>query len=212
MSRNDRETFRTYYVSAWWHRPWRDGLLTARTDEYRFLWYGPDGALSHIVSLAREPLAITDEDQSVFIGRWEATFEENRVPADRASELLAGIRFADNYPPFRWFSYGPAGTLLVQRVRPVRDLDEDEQEQIRLNVMSPPGSSEWDVFNSEGRYLGAVVIPETARVSTVSPLRFFRDPATDQWYMYSIWSDELDVEYIVRWRIDGRMPDESPET
>jgi hypothetical protein len=24
--------------------------------------------------------------------------------------------------------------------------------------------------------------------------------------MYSIVSDELDVEYIVRWRLDGRMP------
>ena len=30
--------------------------------------------------------------------------------------------------------------------------------------------------------------------------------ASGTWYMYSIWSDELDVEHIVRWRIDGRMP------
>jgi hypothetical protein len=34
--------------------------------------------------------------------------------------------------------------------------------------------------------------------------------------VYSVVSDELDVEYIVGWRIDGRMPEDievvSPET
>jgi len=210
--RGDPETVRFYFVAAWWQRPWRDGLLLSRTDQYRFLWYDPDGALSRIVSMAREPLAITDEDRSVFLGRWEATLRENGASAERTAEILSGIRFGENYPPFSWFTYGPARTLLVQRVRPMRDLDAEEQKDIRLSLQIPPARSEWDVFDGEGRYLGAVVIPETDWVSTVTWLRFFLDRATGTWYMYSIWSDELDVEYIIRWRIDGRMPDESPET
>ncbi|UCC72305.1 MAG: hypothetical protein JSV86_18355 [Gemmatimonadota bacterium] len=202
------ETFRFYYVTAWWHRPWGDGLLLNRTDQYRFLWHGPDGALRRIVSLAREPLAITDEDRSVIVGRWEATLRENRVSAERAAEILSGIRFGDNYPPFAWFSYGPAGTFLVQRVRPLRDLDAEEQKEIRLSLMVPPASSEWDVFDRGWRYLGGVVIPETEWIGTVPSLRFFLDRATGTWYMYTIWSDELDIEYVIRWRIDGRMPDD----
>ena len=214
--RGGTDTFRFYYTTAWWHRPRGDGLLTARSDEYCFLWYGPGGAISRIASLAREPLAITDEDRSVLVGRWDATFRENSVPAERSAELLSGIRFGDYYPPFSFFNYGPAGTLLVQRVRPLRDLDAEEQKEMSLNSVVPRGSSEWDVLDSVGRYLGAVVIPETDNVYYVPALRFFRDPGTGTWYMFSIWKDESDVEYIVRWRIDGRMPEDigdvPPET
>ncbi len=205
--RGGPDTFRFYYGTAWWHRPWEAGLLLSRTDEYRFLWYGPEGALGRIVGLTREPLAITDEDRSVIIGRWEATLRENQVPAERAAQIMSGVGFGDSYPPLGWFNYGPAGTFLVQRVRPVRDLDAEEQKEIRLSLLVPPASSEWDVFDSEWRYLGTVEIPETGWVATVPSLRFFQDPATGTWYMYTIWSDELDVEYVIRWRIEGRMPD-----
>ena len=216
--RGGPDTFRFYYGPVWWHRPWGDGLLLSRTDQYRFLWHGPDGALSRIVSLAREPLAITEEDRSVIMGRWDATLRENGVRAERAAEILSGIRFGNNYPPFGGFSHGPAGTFIVQRVWPVRDLDAEEQKEIRPSLLVPPGSSEWDVFDREGRYLGTVAIPETEWIGTPSFLflRFFRDRATGTWFMYTIWSDELDVDYVVRWRIDGRMPDDpetvSPET
>lgn len=212
LRRGGAETFRIYYTASWWHRPRGDGLLLNRTDQYRFLWYGPDGAISRIASLAREPLAITEEDRSVYIRRWEETLNENGVPAERAAEILSRIRFEDYYPPFSYFNYGPAGTLLVQRVRPVRDLDAEEQKVMDLNSVVPRGSSEWDVFDSEGRYLGAVVIPETDNVQYLPALRFFRDSTTGTWHMLSIWKDELDVEYIVRWRIDGRMPKESTGT
>jgi len=201
-------TFRRYYNVAWWHRAWGDGHVIARTDQYRFLWHGPDGALARIVVLARERLAITDADRSAYMERWEEYLRENSVPAGRWGEIKARIAFADSYPAYVWFDNGPAGTLLVERVWPVRDLDTEARKELRVNQQYvPPGSSEWDVFDKQGRYLGPIVIPGTEWVVNVPPLRFFRDNATGTWYMYSIWSDELDVEYIVRWRIDGRMPD-----
>ncbi len=198
----DAGTFRRYYNAAWWHRAWGDGHVIARTDRYRFLWYGPDGVLSRIVSLAREPLAITDEDRAAFLERWEEYLRENSVPAERWVEIKSAIGFADTYPPYRIFGPGPAGTLLVRRVRPMRDLDAEERSDIDVHqVYVAPGGSEWDVFDREGRYLGAVVMPSEGLA------RYFEDRATGTWYMVSVWEDELDVQYIVRWRIDGRMPE-----
>jgi hypothetical protein len=143
------------------------------------------------------------------LGRWEEYLRENEVPADRWEEIKSALTFADTYPAYCIFTTGPAGTLLVERVRPVPALNSEERSNINVSQQYvPPGSPEWDVFDSEGRYLGGVVIPETAWVASGIPsLRFFRDRATGTWYMYSIWSDELDVDYIVRWRIDGRMPE-----
>jgi hypothetical protein len=199
---------RRYYKPAWWHRAWGDGHLIGRTDQYRFRWYGPEGRLERIVSLSEEPLAITDADRGAFMERWEEFLRENRVSADRWSEIKSAIDFSDAYPAYVYFGSGPAGTLLVERVRPIHELDEGELKDLQVNQQYvPPGGSEWDVFDERGRYLGPVVIPGSEWIKNVTPLRFFHDDAADSWYMYSIWSDDLDVQYIVRWRIDGRMPD-----
>jgi hypothetical protein len=195
-----------HYYGVWWDQaPCGDDLVILHNERYRLRWYGPGAKLNRIASLARELLAITDEDRSVLIGLWDAMLRENRVPAQRAAEIKSGIRFAGAYPAFSWYACGPEATLLVQRVRPVRDLDAEELKAIRLSFGRAPGSSEWDVFDREGRYLGGVVIPGTEWANTVPRLFFFRDRANGSWYMYSLWRDELDVEYVVAWRIDGRM-------
>ncbi len=183
-----------------------DRVVTGLNDEYRFLVYGPDGTLERITSLGLERLPITAEDRSAILSRWDALFQENQVPAARAAEIKSALHFADAYPAYTWSVCGPEATFLVERVRPVRELSPDELKSFRRRLARPPGSSDWDVFDSEGRYLGAVQIPGTEWVRTAPSLRFVRDRATGTWYMYSIWSDELDVEYIVRWRVEGRMP------
>jgi hypothetical protein len=193
-------TIRRYYNAAWWDRPWGNGVAIARTDRYRLFWYDREGSLRRIITLSREPLPMTDEERSVFFERWQEMLR------DRWAEIKPNIHFADSYPPYRQFVPGPAGTLLVQRVRPVSELDAEEQAAIDLSqVYVPPGSSTWDVFDPEGRYLGGVVIPGTESVSNISLGSFFQDPSTGTWYLYSVWTDELDVPYIVRWRMTGRM-------
>lgn len=202
--RGEPGIFRYYYSPAWWHRAWGEGHMISRMDEYRFWLYGPNGTLQRIVSLAREPLPITDEDRAAFMERWDDYLRENSVPADRWAEIKARIGFSDNYPAYIWFDNGPAGTLLVQRVKPTRDLNAQELKDLNVNqVYYPPNSPKWDVFDREGRYLGAVVIPGSDKSRA---LRFFHDDVSGAWYMYTIWSDEVDVQYIVRWRINGRMP------
>ena len=217
LNRAHAGLFRRYYNANWWHNAWGEDHLIARTDRYRFNFHGPDGELKRIVSMVREPLAMTDEDRSLFLWRWDELLRENSVPADRWEEIKSRISFADTYMPYAWFGMGPVGTLLVQRVWPVRDLDEEGRKDFLLDQQYvPPGSSEWDVFDKEGRFLGAVAIPGSEFLSTVPLFRFFQDAATGTWYVYSVVADELDVEYIVGWRIDGRMPEDievaSPDT
>jgi hypothetical protein len=207
LNRAHAGLFRRYYNANWWHCAWDEGHLIARTDRYRFNFYAPDGTLKRIVSLAREPLAMTDEDRSLFLWRWDELLRENSVPAERWAEVKSRIDFADTYQPYAWFDMGPAGTLLVQRVWPVRDLDEQGRKDFLLDQQYvPPGSTEWDVFDEEGRYLGAVKIPGSEFISTVPRMRFHQDAANGTWYVYSVVSDELGVQYVVGWRIDGRMP------
>jgi len=198
-----------HYRLFWGHYLCDDDLVLSRRDQYRFHWYDAEGTLNRIISLAREPLAMTEKDRSVFIERWDEYLHDIGVPAERAAEIRSSVRFGDTYPAFTRFTCGPAGTLLVQRVRPVRDLDVQEQKEIPLGSFSvPPGSLEWDVFDRAGRYLGIVVIPGTELVAVPPRCRFSQDRATGRWYMYSTWSDEMGVQHVVRWRVDGRMPEE----
>jgi len=45
-------------------------------------------------------------------------------------------------------------------------------------------------------------------VSTLVGKRYFiQDPATGAWFMYTTWSDEMDVQYVVGWRIEGPLLD-----
>jgi hypothetical protein len=207
VSAEDRAVPHHYFV-FWGRYLCDDDLVIARRDQYRFRWHDAGGTLKRIITLARVPLAMTDEDRSVFIRRWDEYLQDNGVPAERAAEIKSSVRFADTYSAFTRFTCGPAGTLLVQRVRPVRDLDVQEQKEIPLGSFSvPPGSLEWDVFDRAGRYLGVVVIPGTELVAVPPRCRFLQDRATGSWYMYSTWSDEMGVQYVVRWRVDGRMPE-----
>ena len=188
-------------------------LVTGRSDEYRLLWYDLDGTLGRIVSLGREPLALTEEDQSVLMGQFVLFWEKNRPPPPEWVELQKDkIRFASTYPAYnqRLFT-GPGSTLLVNQVRPLRDFDANERNTPRYTGQSSPNRSPtWDVFDSEGRYLGEVVLqgerPGEGRWGDPQWIRFARDPTTDTWYMYGIMRDEMDVDYVVGWRIDGPMP------
>jgi hypothetical protein len=183
-----------------------DGLVTGRSDEYRLLWYGPNGTVDRVFSLAWEPLSMTDEDQSIIVRRVDEVLQQYEVPLERAAAIKSTLRFESTYPAYRRFICGPAATLLVQHVRPLRDLTADERKELNPGWTAPRGTAEWDVLDREGRYLGVATLPGTDLLLGRAP-RFVRDAETGTWYMYSVWSDELDVEYVLGWRIEGNIPD-----
>lgn len=211
FAREGDATLRYYYRGNMDYVLCGDGLVAGRSDEYRLLWYGPHGTVDRVLSLTWEPLPLTAEDQSIITRRWDEVFQEYQVPLERAAAIKSTFRFESTYPAYRRIICGPAGTVIVQHVRPLRDLTANEQKQWSPWWPGPRGSAEWDVFDNEGRYLGVATLPGTDLILGRVP-RFVRDAETGTWYMYTVWSDELDVQYVVGWRMDGRMPDETPET
>jgi hypothetical protein len=168
-------------------------LVTGHSDEYRLTWQRPDGTVERIATLDREPLALTDEDQATFLRSFDLMAQEAQMSYARVAERKSRIWFESTYPAYRRFVCGPAGTLLVQRIRPLRELSVGE---IELNSLAP-GADEWDVFDREGRYLGAAPLP-------IPPHRhaFTRD-STGAWLMFGLERGEFDVPHAAVWRIEG---------
>lgn len=80
------------------------------------------------------------------------------------------------------------GSTWVQHVQPISELDEEELATLGMPVFV--GSPEWDVFDSQGRFLGVVTMP-----SRFTPTVFRGDR------VYGVWQDEQDVPYVVRLRV-----------
>ncbi len=106
--------------------------------------------------------------------------------------LKSAISYEPFFPMYLQFLSGPAQSLWVQQVRPPRNLSEDERENLNPLFGLWLGSPDWDVFDSEGRFLGVVTMP-----ARYQPLRFLGDR------VYGVWRDELDVEYVMRLRVTG---------
>ncbi|NIM49709.1 MAG: hypothetical protein GTN62_05640 [Gemmatimonadales bacterium] len=174
-----------------------DGMIvTGHSDEFRLVWQRPDGTVERIVKLDREPLAFTEEDQATLHRRIDAMAQETGVTREEAAEFKSRFRYESTYPAYRQLLCGPAGTLLVQRIRPLRELSEEELPSSWLWRV-PLGADEWDVFDREGRYLGVAPLP-------IPPHRhaFTRDPS-GAWLMSGLERGEFDVPYAGVWQIEG---------
>jgi hypothetical protein len=177
---------------------WSGGSVAGRNDRYELQWRRLDGALDRVVLLHREPQPMTDADRHILMEAINDLLESSGVPLARASEIKSRISFEPNYPAFRRFVSGPGGTVLVQQVRPVTDLSDEELEELNARSDRPPGSRSWDVFDHEGRYLGVLTWPPN-----FFGIRFEWDAATGTWINYGIATDELDVQYLAAWRVRG---------
>jgi hypothetical protein len=115
-----------------------------------------------------------------------------------------GPPIGDTKPPFKAFYGGEDGTIWVQVSQPgyrTEDPDYDPTDPQDL-------PDEWhepvvyDVFEEDGRYLGAVRAPEGFGARWPQPL-FTRD-----WVLATV-RDEYDVQRVVRFRVElpgGRSP------
>jgi hypothetical protein len=56
------------------------------------------------------------------------------------------------------------------------------------------GASDWDIFDSAGRYLGVVTMPARFTLRTIRGGR-----------IYGVWRHEFDVQYVLRLRIVGDL-------
>jgi hypothetical protein len=163
-----------------------DRILYAVNDRFRIGVYGPGRALERVIEkpFTRDP--VTDADQNTLKEIFQKLFVQQGVPPQVASQLMTRVHIADFYPAFAQMLAGPNGTILVQRIEPLSDLTEEEREGLDITSGLMAGR-EWDVFDGEGRYLGAVTMP-----LRFQPVQFRGDE------IYGVQRDELDVQYIVK--------------
>jgi hypothetical protein len=182
------------------------GIWIGSSDEYRMTWFGPSGDPERVMSLARESVPMDGRDEAVMMAWYDEVLQANQVPQGRATDIKSRVRFEGAYPMYRRFVCGPENVLMVQRFVPLRDLQPTKDNNpLRVGPVTagrPPPDDTWDVFDVNGRYLG-VVDPPWDHVWRAG--QFVRAP-DGGWYMYAVMQDELDVEYVVAWRVEGRMP------
>jgi hypothetical protein len=102
--------------------------------------------------------------------------------------MLSAVEFAEQYPAFATLLAGPGGTLWAQRIATAADV---EAAGGTFNAQDL-GAPDWDVFDAEGRLLGALRLPPQFQ-----PLRVVGD------HIYGVLRDELGVQHVVRLRVDG---------
>jgi hypothetical protein len=108
--------------------------------------------------------------------------------AAMVQRILEGTQFADFYPAYAMLMGGPGGTMWVQRIRTADDVQQGGGTFDARDV----GSTTWDVFDGEGRLLGPIVMPDR-----------FQPMRVQGAHIYGVLRDEMDVQHVVRLRVDG---------
>jgi len=167
-------------------------LVTGHSDEFRFVWRRPDGSVERIATLDREKMPLTAEDQRLFFRSMEADFAEVGRSTGEAAAIKSRVRFEDTYPAWRLFVCGPAGSILVQRNLTISETFPDV-----ITSSDDPHGGRWDAFDREGRYLGLATLP-------AEPHRHaFVQLASGDWVMMGIEKNEMDVQFIGIWKVEG---------
>jgi hypothetical protein len=151
------------------------------------MWYGPgdrfelrevtfDGRTIRLVRLDRPARPITEADVTRFK---DAAIEQARgTPAEQTvNRRFAEMQHPETFPFHFDIKTDALGNLWVQDYQPWTD--------------RVPRS--WSVFDGEGRFLGDVTIPAAVTVHE------FGDD-----YVLGHWTDDLDVEYVVLYRLEKR--------
>ncbi len=173
---------------------WRltdDGqLLRGISDAYRISEYTRSDSLTRVVTMPFELRPVTDGDKDLILRLFRELFEEQAVPPTFIGRLLERVSFGETLPAFIQIQMGPQGSIWVQHVRAVSDLPDDQIDA--SNFLEEFGSPSWDVLDRGGRYLGVVTMPDRFAPRVIVENK-----------IYGVWRDDLDVQYIVRLRIDG---------
>lgn len=178
-----------------------DGALVVHGGlPYEYRVYDAGGALRRIVRRDWEPKLVTGAEaderyRGLVRARWDT------VPGTSVEQMLArtdrrlALPHPDSLPPLGMMLLGADGGVWLLRndllaEDPVRAEWELFNTPVRMGMADRP--VRWDVFDAEGRFLAAVELP--AR---------FRPAAVDGDRVTGVQLDDMDVEYVVRYRVEG---------
>ncbi|MDP2469803.1 MAG: 6-bladed beta-propeller [Candidatus Palauibacterales bacterium] len=165
-------------------------FVFAMNNEFRITVSDLDGNVQRIITMPHESILVSDEDKQIITELIMRLMEQQGVPPQALDMIEQSVTYEDYFPAFTQLFGGPQNSLWVQRVGIPSDMTPDEREN--WNPMLDQGSDDWDVFDAEGRYLGAVTIPDR-----FSPFSLKGD------LLYGVWRDEFEVQYVKVLRITG---------
>jgi hypothetical protein len=166
-------------------------VFYAMNHQYRIMVNDPMGNLIRIITFPSERKLVGEADKSAILRLMREQMATAGAPPPQIEQFLQGVGFAENYPAFNQLLVGPGETLWVQQARSAADLAEEAgEEEVEIDIQDL-GSPVWDVFDSEGRYLGEITLPDRFAPVTV-----------DGDNVYGVWADELDVQYVMRLRVN----------
>lgn len=162
----------------------------ALNNQYRVMVNNPEGVLTRIITRNVEQKPVEESDRNAILRVMREQYSQLGLAPAQVEQIMQAVGFADNYPAFGQLFLGPEGTLWVQRIRSAKDMAAGAEEGAEFDARAI-GSPEWEVLDSEGRYLGIVNLPER-----FAPTKVKGD------LIYGLWTDELDVQYIMRIRLN----------
>jgi hypothetical protein len=162
-------------------------ILTSMNDAWRFQLWAADGTLSRVITRPVERKALTERDIQVIRTAIMDQYRQLGIPAAAAQNAVAQMEFADHYPTFVSLALGPQGSIWVQHFRSGDELVEEEEGTFDIQDL---GSTDWSVFDAEGRYLGVVTFPGKYQPIMARGDRF-----------YGIARDDLDVQSLKVYRV-----------
>ena len=164
----------------------KDGrIATGTTDAYRIYVHRPDGTLERVINRPEGRRAISPADEQAIEDLWGRRSRAQFIPQEMRANYA--IALPDSFPAFASISEGPDGTLWVQQIAQPSDMDPDGLGDLSYERL---GSRTWDVFDRDGRYLGAVTLPYTLRL-----LRTRGD------FVYGVAKGPYDEDRVVRLRV-----------
>lgn len=161
-----------------------DKILYGVNDNYRIGVYAPGGQLERVIEKPYERASVTEDDKQTYKDLIARTAAAQGAPPQAVQQFLSTLRFEEHYPAYAQMFAGPDGSVLVQGVRSPASLSPEEREN--FNPQYDLASPDWDVFDTEGRYLGVIRMP-----LRFQPVTFVGST------IYGIRRDELDVQYVV---------------
>lgn len=154
--------------------------------EYSLKVHSADGELERILARDHERRPVTSSDQTEYRRIIEGLWRDQGMNAQALAMMSQALNFAEFYPAYANLMAGPGGTLWIQRIQ----TPDEVMELGDAFDIQDMGSATWDVFDPDGRLLGAVRMPPR-----FNPLLFQED------VIYGVLRDDLDVQYVARMRI-----------
>ena len=155
---------------TWTHSP-QDEIFLGLAQGFEVRVLGRDGGLVEVIRWAYELEPVTPDDLSSFAEEVRLFLQE--YPSERRFwPPLEDLPIADYKPAYSRLLVDDQGLLWVQQFG-------------RWGLYGPGPSDDWWVFDTSGRWLGAVVMPPDLRVVAV-----------EKDFVIGVFLDALDVENI----------------